>query len=227
MKGCYSICVGLVLLLNLGLTGALRGQVSEWEDQLRNDPANKELLLNLGKHYHDLGGMEEDRSAVKKAEKYLSALLEIDSKNHVAMVYYGSVLTMKARDAFLPWDKLKYIKKGIVRMDKAVLFEPDNPEVRLIRGINSVSMPKRMDRLPVALEDFRTIEKLHREKRLDMTKKFWLPYYYNFGLALSMNEEFEAAKEKFLKAISTDPESDYAGYARRDLKKIEEANHDR
>lgn len=60
-----------------------------------------------------------------------------------------------------------------------------------------------------------------------MTKKFWLPYYYNFGLALSMNAELEAAKEKFLKAIHIDPESDYAEYARRDLKKIEEANHDR
>lgn len=68
MKGCYTICAGLILLLTLGLIGRLHGQVSEWEDQLKRDPANKELLLNLGKYYHDLGGMEEDKRAVKKAE---------------------------------------------------------------------------------------------------------------------------------------------------------------
>ena len=226
MKMFNSIRADLILLFLFGLISSLPGQVAEWENQLKKDPDNRELLLNLGKHYHNFGGTKENKDAVRKAEKYLFKLLEMEPENCIALVYYGSVLTMKARDAFFPWDKLKWVKKGISRMDEAVTLESDNPEVRFIRGVNSATMPKMMSRLSVALEDFVHIEKLNREKPLNMTKKFWLPYYYNYGLALYKNKEFEAAKEKYLKTIDVDPESDYAGYARRDLKKIEETNHE-
>ncbi|MFH1943734.1 MAG: hypothetical protein ABIL68_16655, partial [bacterium] len=92
---------------------------------------------------------------------------------------------------------------------------------------NSTSMPKSVDRLSVALEDFSHIEKLHREHPLDMTKKFWSPYYYNFGLALFQHRKPEAAREKFFKTIEVDPESVYASYARRELKKLEESSEDK
>ena len=169
MKRGFQIWIYVLLFIVLGMTNSIWGQVREWEMLLKRDPDNKVILLNLGKYYHNLGGMEENKEAVKKADKSLSLLLELEPKHCVAMVYYGSVLTMKARDAFFPWDKMKYVKKGISRMDKAIFFEPGNPEVRLIRGMNSATMPKMFDRLSVALEDLSHIEKLHREKPLEMT----------------------------------------------------------
>lgn len=200
-----SVFFYIVLFCILGLMSLSQGQVSEWEAQLKKDPQNMELLLNLGKHYHDVGGMEENKKAVKKAEKYLSRLLDMEPKNCIALVYYGSVLTMKGRDAIFPWNKLKWVKRGIYRMDKAVFFEPDNHEVRLIRGINSATMPKMMNRLSVALEDFKHIEALHRKEPLDMTNTFWLPYYYNYGLIFNENKAFKSAREQFLKTIEIDP----------------------
>lgn len=225
-KTSFIFAVMLVWEIWLGNVSVM-AQADEWESRLEKYPENKTLLLNLGKYYHDIGGSQQDKKAVNKAEKYLSHFLTIDSKHGLALVYYGSVLTMKARDAFFPWDKMKYVKKGISRMDKAIFFEPDNPEVRLIRGINSTSMPAMFNRLSLALEDFNQIEKLLQEKPLSRTENFWLPYYYNYGLALCMEEKYEKAREKFLKTVEIDPDSDYASYARRDLKKIEESAHEK
>jgi tetratricopeptide (TPR) repeat protein len=219
----FVCCLFSALLL--GPAGPLHAQAERWEELLKRHPDDPALLMSLGKYYHDIGGMEKNEGAVKKAEKYLSRLLELQPDDPVAMVYYGSVLTMKARDAFFPWNKINHLKKGIVQMDKAVLFSPDNAEVRLIRGINSASMPQKMGRLAVALEDFNHIEELHRRHPLDMPKKFWLPFYCNFGLALLRDGKSEAAMEKFSKTIEIDPESDYAANARRELKQLEEDRH--
>lgn len=144
----------IFLLLFLSSTN-LSAQIPQWENQLKSDPTNIELLLKLGKAYHDLAGENEDKAAVKKAEGYLSKLLAIEPGNAPAMVYYGSVLTMKAREAFFPWEKMKYMKKGFVQMDSAVALDPDEPEVRLIRAINSTSVPKMFHRLKMAFSDFK------------------------------------------------------------------------
>lgn len=217
-------CILLVVfILKICFTNNLvMAQVETWEDQLKNDPKNEKILLNLGKYYHDKSGSQHDKKAVKKAEEYLLQVLRVDSTQGLALVYYGSVLTMKARDIFFPWNKMKYVKKGISRMDKAVYFEPDNPEVRLIRGINSISLPSMFDRFSIGLEDFKHIERLDKEKTLDMTEKFWLPYYYNFGLALWKTEKYAEAREKFINIIELNSDSDYTAIAREYVEKIEE-----
>jgi len=176
------------------------------------------LLFELGKAYHDMAGENEDKDAVKKAEQYLSKLLEIEPENAPAMVYYGSVLTMKARDAFFPWEKMKYMKKGFAKMDSAVVIDPDEPEVRLIRAINSASVPKMFSRLKIALLDFKYIEGLKKEKLDEMTNKFWLPYYFYFGLALEKDGQLQAAREKFAKVIELDSNSELAEKVRQHLK---------
>ncbi len=213
----------VVFILKMCLTNNLvMGQVERWEEQLKQDPENEKILLNLGKYYHDRGGSQHDKQAVKKAEEYFLQVLSIDSTHGLALVYYGSLLTMKARDASLPWNKLKYVKKGLARMDKAVYFEPDNPEVRLIRGINSVSLPSRFNRLSCGLEDFEHIQKIHQEHTLQLTENFWLPCYFNYGLALWKAENYTQAREKFLNTIEIYPESDYAAKAREYVERIEE-----
>ena len=212
--------IPMIFLLTILLSANLSAQIPQWEKQLKNDPNNTELLLKLGKAYHDLAGEKEDKEAVKKAGQYLSKLLEIEPDNSLAMVYYGSVLTMKARDAFFPWDKMKYMKRGFAKMDSAVTLDPDEPEVRLIRAINSTSVPKMFNRLKMALSDFKYIEGLEKEKLNEMTNKFWLPYYFYFGLVLEKDEQLQAAREKFLRVIEIDSNSELANKARQQLEKM-------
>ena len=111
---------GLAMSVLFATLDPLWAQVSQWENMLNKDPQNTEVLLKLGKHFHDLGG-NGDKKAAKKSVQYLRRLLELEPRNSVAMVYYGSGLTMRARDMFFPWDKMKYMKKGMVQMDEEPL----------------------------------------------------------------------------------------------------------
>ncbi len=214
----------IVLLFIVCFTSSfcVNAQTPDFERQIREEPDNVQLLLEAGIYFHKIGGMKEDKNAVKQAEKNLKQLLELQPDHALAMVYYGSTLTLKARDAFLPWDKIKWVKRGIEQMDQAVLLEPDNPEVRLLRGINNGSLPAFFNRLSTALEDFAHIERLHKEHPLDMSKTFWLPFYYNYGCALAKNQKYASAETCYLKTIDIDPESNYARFARLNLQNMKE-----
>jgi len=221
--GRTALAAALAALLAFPATGRVSpDRAKQWEEDLKDDPCNCELLLKLGKHYHDLGGTLQDGRAVKKADNYLSMLLDLEPGNAVALVYHGSVCTMKARHAFFPWSKMKHMKAGFTEMDKAAWLEPDNPEVRLIRGINSTMVPGRFGRLATALGDFKHIEELDRKGDLGMSKRFWLPFYYYYGVALAKNNQTGKARSKLLRAVSVDPGSAYAKQARQQLIDLEE-----
>ena len=74
----------MIFLLVILSSTNLSAQIPRWEKQLKTDPANTELLLKLDKAYHDVAGEKEDKEAVKKAEKYLSKILEIEPDNSLA-----------------------------------------------------------------------------------------------------------------------------------------------
>ena len=215
----HPFIIGIILIIMI-ISGTLHAQISQWEKQLEADSTNTELLLKLGKSYHDKAGSGTTSDAVDKAEKYLSRLIELDSDNALALVYYGSTLTMKARDASMPWDKMKYMKLGFARMDRAVKIAPDNVEVRLIRGINSASVPGMFKRLKFALQDFKQIAQMDQRNLTAMTNKFWLPYFYYYGLALMKEHQDKAARENFSKVIEIDPECGLAKHAQLQLEKI-------
>ncbi|MFX0139065.1 MAG: hypothetical protein ACFFDN_35820, partial [Candidatus Hodarchaeota archaeon] len=91
---------------------------------------------------------------------------------------------------------------------------------RLIRAINSTSVPKIFNRLKMAFSDFLYIAGLEKEKLDEMTNKFWLPYYFYFGLALEKDEQLEAAREKFAKVIELDSNAEYGKKARQQLENM-------
>jgi len=211
--------LGVVVLIFV-ISGELAAQIPRWEKQLETDPTNSELLLKLARAYHDRGGKKQEEEAVKRAEQYLTKLLAIESQNALAMVYYGSVLTMKARDTLFPWKKKKYMEQGFASMDQAVMLAPDEPEIRLIRAINSTSVPKMFKRLKIALADFQHIAGLDKEKLTKLTNKFWLPYYFYHGVALKKNNQRQAAREKFVKVIELDSKAKLAEEAGKYLEKM-------
>ncbi|MBN2244629.1 MAG: hypothetical protein JW755_02170 [Candidatus Aminicenantes bacterium] len=211
------IAILTILFLSLLLmTSALDAQVGKWEEQLKGDPDNQELLLNLGRYYHDAAS-DGDGTSLSCAEEYLSTLLNLDPDNALALVYYGSVLTMKARDASSPWDAMDYLESGFFKMDKAVILAPNEPEVRLLRGINSLHIPEEFQRLYLALEDFGAIEELISNSDQDWGNEFLLPYYFYFGEALTKNGQENEAAAKWEKICSLDPQSKFAQLAKQRL----------
>ncbi|MGB0867776.1 MAG: hypothetical protein ACPGSC_14790, partial [Granulosicoccaceae bacterium] len=69
-----------------------------------------------------LAASEGDSSAMKRAYNGYSAWVEQSPENPLAQVYLGGVLTLKGRDALMPWNKMKHTEKGLDIMAKAVVL---------------------------------------------------------------------------------------------------------
>lgn len=208
----------LSLFLSIILTTSLFAQnkIDSLKTIIKNDPNNVQALIALGVHYHDLG-VAGDHKAVEQGEQLFKNALSLDPNNAFAMGFYGSILSLKARDAKIPWTRIKYAKKGFEQLDKSIQMNPDDLDVRLIRAMNSYQVPKIMKRLPLSLEDFDFIIK-HE------TFKTWTPehrafVYLHFGKALEKDDQHEKAKEFIEQAIKEAPGSKSAQEAKKALKK--------
>ena len=200
-------------------------QVEQLEQQLEQDPENVEVLMQLGAYYHDLGGEQKNKQTVEKAKKYLEKILSLQSEHCLAKVYYGSVLTMKAREAFFPWKKMGYMRKGFETMDDAVRLCIDHPQVRLIRAINNTTVPLSFSRLPIALADFDFIFNLDKEIASTLNSDFWAPFHFYYGVALLKNNESEKAESIWREGINLYPDSPYTKKTNEQLKMLEENTH--
>ena len=208
----------LMLFVAIILTTSLFAQtkIDSLKTIIKNEPNNILALTAMGVHYHDLG-VAGDSRAVEQGEKMLKKVLSLDSTNAYATGYYGSILSLKARDASMPWTKVKYAKQGFEQLDKSIEMNPEDLDVRLIRAMNSSQVPKFMKRLTLSIEDFNFIIK-HK------TFGSWTPdhrafVYLHFGKALEKDNQPEKAKEFFELAIKEAPGSKSAQDAKKAIKK--------
>jgi tetratricopeptide (TPR) repeat protein len=183
---------------------------------IKNDPNNVQALIVLGVHYHDLG-VAGDHKAVEQGEEMLKKAVSLDPNNAYATGYYGSILSLKARDASMPWTRVKYAKQGFDQLDKSIEMNPNDLDVRLIRAMNSYQVPKIMKRLPISLEDFDFIIKHKTFESWSADHRAFV--YLHFGKALDKDDQHKKAKELFELAIKEAPGSKSAGEAKKALKK--------
>ena len=209
----------MLWLWPIGTLGAasFAEQLAILEAQLKSDPTNTVLLFKAGDLCHDEGA-RDNAKAVVLAEKYLGRLLALDEKHAMGMALLGSVLTMRARDAFWPNTRLDYVKRGLKAMDAAVKLAPDDAEVRLVRALNNAKMPNFLNRDEIARNDFEWIwEKVQGQPekyRNDLKQNAALHY----GLSLHKNKRLEEAKQVWKKGVEIEPSSDLAGEIRLHLK---------
>jgi tetratricopeptide (TPR) repeat protein len=191
-------------------------QRKDYETRLAANPNDQEALFRLGVYYHNRGG-EGDEKAVDKAVEFLDRLLQLNNRNTVAMAFYGSAVTMQGRDAFLPWNKMKYVNEGIGKLDKAVMLDSTNLRVRMVRGVNSINLPDFLNRRPFALRDFAFIAAHADSPNLD--KSDCVQTYYFYGLTLKQEGRIDEAKTMWGKAVNLWPEHPLAARAAEELKK--------
>ncbi|MBI3372545.1 MAG: hypothetical protein HY017_12445 [Betaproteobacteria bacterium] len=62
------------------------------------------------------------------------ALARAEPRNPVYAAYLGSALSLRARDAWMPWNKLKYTEQGLDHIDRALeSLKPEHDKL-LLRG---------------------------------------------------------------------------------------------
>ncbi len=191
-------------------------QLKEYETRLAANPNDQEALLKLGIYYHNRGG-EGDEKAVDKAVDFLDRLLQLNNRHTVAMAFYGSAVTMQGRDAFLPWNKMKYVNEGIGKLDKAVMLDSTNLRVRMVRGMNSVKLPDFLNRRPFALRDFAFI--VAHADSANLEKSDRVQTYYFYGSTLKQEGRIDEAKTMWGQAANLWPEHPLATRAAEELKK--------
>lgn len=63
------------------------------------------------------------------------ALVRAEPRNPVYAAYLGSALSMRARDAWMPWNKLRYTEQGLDHIDRALeSLKPEHDKL-LLRGV--------------------------------------------------------------------------------------------
>ena len=61
-----------------------------------------------------------DEEMVEAAHDALKLILDKEGATPLTLVYLGSTETLQGRDAFLPWNKMKYVEKGLATIDKSL-----------------------------------------------------------------------------------------------------------
>ena len=78
---------------------------------------SEEVFLNAEATFErGVRGSENDNESASAQFRQLS---EADAENPLFLAYYGSTITIKARDAWMPWKKLKLGDQGLDLIDKA------------------------------------------------------------------------------------------------------------
>jgi hypothetical protein len=69
-----------------------------------------------------------DEEMVEAAHDALQAILDKEGATPLTLVYLGSTETLQGRDAFLPWNKMKYVEKGLSTIDKSLVLLKDEDQ---------------------------------------------------------------------------------------------------
>ncbi|HAV42721.1 TPA: hypothetical protein DCX15_01710 [bacterium] len=203
-----------MILLIGAVSIALAGEMTGLEKQAEKEIEPVEDLMRLGIDYHHKG-VEGNKEAVKKAEKIFKDVLALNPDHVEALAWYGSILTMKGRDAIFPISKLMHVHRGTKKMDEAIEKSPDNVTVRMVRVGNSLGLPEFFGRLDLAISDSEYLLKLKERDATSVPDELLPQIYLNLGLAHKKKQNKEQAEKYLKKVIEIAPESKEAEVAKK------------
>jgi tetratricopeptide (TPR) repeat protein len=186
--------------------------------RLQSDPTNTLILFQLGELCHQEGA-NNDAKAVVLAEDYFKRLLALEPNHAMARVLYGSILTMKARDALWPLTQLNYAKAGNREMDAAVNLAPQDPQVRFARAVNNFHMPETMGRVEMVQADLAWLwqQAQQPDTKLKVGQKQTIALYY--GDTLRKKNKLEEAAQVWRAGLALAPKSPDAAPLKEQLEK--------
>jgi tetratricopeptide (TPR) repeat protein len=188
------------------------------QSRSQSDPTNTLVLFQLSDLCHHEGA-NNDEKAVILAEGYFKCLLAIDPNHAMARVLFGSVLTMKARDAVWPLTQLKYVKAGNREMDAAVTMAPQDAQVRCARAVNNFHMPEIMGREEIVQEDLVWLWQQAQlaDTKLTVGQKQTIALYY--GQTLQKKNRLDEALQIWRAGLALAPKSQDADPLKEQLQK--------
>ncbi|MBK1860057.1 tetratricopeptide repeat protein [Cerasicoccus arenae] len=151
----------IAVLLTASVTSAERElKADSSEDQsiealqkrVTQNPKDLELRYALGIAYNEQA-MNDDEAALDQAIKIFQDIVKEDPNSVKAKAMLGSCTVMKAQHVSI-FKKLDYVEDGYTILDQVVADKPNDPDLRLIRGVNAARSPGFLGRSDVAETDF-------------------------------------------------------------------------
>jgi predicted Zn-dependent protease len=100
-------------------------------------------------------GVDGDKKAVRRANEILLELREAEPDHALIEAYYGSTLVLLGRDAVKILEKADKAQEGLDALNRAVVLDSNNKEIRLLRGNICVRLPESFFHCSeTAIEDF-------------------------------------------------------------------------
>ncbi|WP_235179278.1 tetratricopeptide repeat protein [Bacillus cihuensis] len=100
-------------------------------------------------------GADGDKNAVKIAYEIFLKLRKAEPDNAFIEAYYGSALTLLARDAVQPLEKADKAQEGLDSLNQAISMDPNQKEIRLLRSNVCLRLPESFFHCSqTAIEDF-------------------------------------------------------------------------
>jgi hypothetical protein len=84
-----------------------------------------------------------DEQQIEPAIAAFDALARAEPEQPAYAAYLGSAIALKAREAWIPWDKLKYSERGLDQIDRALAALRPQHDSQLLHGV-PVSMETRL-----------------------------------------------------------------------------------
>jgi tetratricopeptide (TPR) repeat protein len=221
MKTLISIFIIFLMCVSMVSAQGEPEDAAMLEKQLETNPDNPELLLKLGRIYHNMGA-GGDKAAVKKAVDYLEKLIELNPGHAGAHCWYGSALTLKGRDAWFPLFKISHVNKGLSEMDKAVSLDPENIHIRMARAGNGLALPDMFNRMETVLGDYEHLKNMAEKKPGSLDSQTYLSVLFNLGRAYARAGNHEKSVENLNMVIRMAPDSELSKSSKTMIAKFDE-----
>ena len=102
----------------------------------------------------------EDENQIEPAIKLFKQIARVKpAYTGRAQVYIGALVALKGKHAFLPYNKIRWVKRGLTMMDKGLKKSPNDIEALFIRGTTCYYLPFFFRRSDGAERDFKEIIK--------------------------------------------------------------------
>ena len=146
-----------------------------------------------------------DVAAGVQAAETLAELLDEDADNARALVYSGSVSTLRARDSTSVVNKIRYSNRGLRAIDRALEVGADDFVVRLVRANVNLAMPKFFGRADDALVDMKALHDLYQDSPSAERAANMVDIYVNLRAIEPDNPLWEKMHKKMLVEMSMEP----------------------
>jgi|GEM_PF-7119556 len=161
MLSCRITFLALALL---GTGAHLKAQaptprIAELEATVSHNGMDAAALKALGEHYF-AQAVAGDKGAVERASEIYISLMQLEPTQAIHPCRFGSLSTMKGRDASLPMTRMWYVQQGLESMGKAVALAPDDPGIRLTRATTCSALPPQFKQIETAIQDCQHLDRL-------------------------------------------------------------------